>query len=748
MVYIGDIRNEDSLTGDDKIIAEAQRRFRQCEEWEGRARKLFLEDIKFANADSDNGFQWPNEIRRNRDVDERPCLTINKTRQHNLQIINDAKQNKPRAAVRPVGNGATYEASQVFEGIFRHIEYISNASVAYDTATSFQVQGGIGYWRIVTDYLGNDNFDQEIFIRRIKDPLSVYLDPDINELDGSDARYGFIFDDMPLDEFHAAYPEYTHIASHSTLGNTEGWLDKNHIRIAEYYRRTENKDQLISFTDPITGAQKLLRRGDIPSEIIGTVIDHPSSKIREIKTWKVEWFLIIGDEIAERRDWAGEYIPIVRIIGEETIINGELDRKGHTRCLRDPQRMYNYWSSSAVENVALQSKIPFIADARAIENLEGYWETANTTNHSVLPYNGVDDDGNAISAPERASPPVMATAYIQGLELAQKEMQMVSGQYESTFGQKSNEASGIAIQERQRKGENATYHFIDNLAVGIRFTGKILIDLIPKIYDTPRVLRIIGEDGEESHVQLDPQATAAYQAKKKVHNENAQHGVAAIFNPLVGRYDVEADIGPAYATRRQEAFNAISQILQTAPELTNLIGDILFKAADFPMADDIAERMERMVPPQAKGEGVPPAVMQLQNELKHMQGLLANMAQELGEERLRLKAKDQQKDIDVYDAITKRMGILIKEQVNPKDIALMLHDLMVEEHKASLNPVLSASAPDLKEAADGGTGLPNTPAGIEPSATQSSSSGDPGAASQQPIGGGEPTNAGNIPAGE
>lgn len=720
MAYRSDFLNEDTLTGDDKIIAEAERRFEQCENWESRARKLFVEDIKFSNADSDNGYQWPGDIRRNREIDERPCLTINKTHQHNLQIINDAKQNKPRATVRPVGNGATYEASQVFEGIFRHIEYISNATVAYDTATSFQVQGGIGYWRVVTDYLGNDNFDQEIFIRRIKDPLTVYLDPDINEVDGSDARFGFIFDDMPLDEFRQAYPEYRDMGGADALGNSSGWIDKDHVRIAEYYRRTENKDQLISFTDPRTGQPTQFKRGDIPAEWIDAVIDNPSTRIREIKTWKVEWFLIIGNEIAERRDWAGQYIPIVRIIGEETIINGELDRKGHTRCMRDPQRIYNYWSSSAVEHVALQSKTPFIAAAAAIENLEEYWKTANTVNHSVLPYNAVDDEGNLLPAPARAQPPVMATAYVEGMKIAQQELSMVSGQYDAMFGQKSNETSGVAIQERQRKGDNATYHFIDNLAIGIRFTGKILIDLIPKIYDTPRVLRIIGEDGEESHVQLDPKAAQAYQ--KQAMQQKAE--VEAIFNPSVGRYDVEADIGPAYATRRQEAFNAISQILTSAPNLVNLIGDILFKAADFPMAGEIAERMERMVPPEAKGEGVPPAVQQLQQQLTHTQQQMSDMAQELGEERLRLKAKDAQKEIDVYDAITKRMAILIKEQVSPRDIAMMVHDFMKEEHRASLAPVDKMEDENMlvDEA---------TPGDIPPSATQMSDSGDNGAASNQ-----------------
>lgn len=727
-----DVANEELLRGDDRVIAEAKRRFKQCEEWEGNARKLFLEDIKFANADSDNGYQWPNEVRRNRDVDERPCLTINKVRQHNLQIINDIKQNKPRAKVSPVSNGATYEAAQVFEGIFRHIEYISNASTAYDTAASFMVQGGIGYWRVVTDYLGNDNFDQEIFIRRIKDPLSVFIDPDINELDGSDARFAFIFDDMPLDEFRDTYPEYKDKGGQSALGYSDGWIDKEHIRVAEYYRRVENVDQLISFTDPRTGEPIMLRRGQIPEEIVDAVIDNVSTRSREIKTWKVEWYLIIGDEIAERRDWAGEYIPVVRIIGEETIINGELDRKGHTRNLRDPQRIYNYWSSSAVENVALQSKTPFIAPAAAIENLETYWETANTVNHSVLPYNGLDDDGNVIPMPQRAEPPVMAQAYIQGLQIAQQEMQYVSGQYEENFGSRSQQSdvqSGVAIQERARRGDNSTFHFVDNQATGIRFTAKILLDLIPKIYDTPRVLRILGEDGEESHIQLDPAATQAY-AK---HSLKQAEAVKAIFNPNIGRYDVQADSGPSYQTKRQEAFNAISQILATAPEWAGVIGDLLFKAADFPMADEIAERLERMVPPQAKGEGVPPAVQQLQQELQKTQQIIAEMAQKLGEERLRLKAKDQQKDIDVYKAVTDRMSVLIKEQISPKDIAQMVHDLMMEEHKATLQQVIASSAPELADETENKSDFDQNPGGARPIATNTSESGQPGAAEKQPV---------------
>lgn len=681
---MSELDTEETLHGDARIIAEAKRRFEYCQQREGEVRKLFLEDLKFANGDANNGYQWPNDIRSNRELDQRPCLTINKTRQHNLQIINDAKQNKPSVKIRPVGNEATYEAAEVFEGVIRHIEYISNASVAYDTATKFQVEAGIGYWRIVTDYAGDDTFDQEIFIRRIKDPLTVYLDPDIAEVDGCDALYGFIFDDMKREEANVAYPKFKDRMGQTAIGNSDGWIDEDHVRVAEYYRRVKKTDKLLAFNHPHTGEQHIMRSSDLPPEIAQMVIDDPTTMHRELTGYKVEWFLLIGNEIADRREWAGDTVPIVRVIGEETIIDGKIDRKGHTRAMKDPQRIYNYWSSSSVEFVALQGKSPYVAAAEAIEGYETYWNTANTKNYSVLPYKHMDDEGNPIPAPERAQPPGFAPAYIEGMKVAQQEMMMVSGQYEANFGQQGNEKSGKAINERERQGDKATYHFVDNLAIAIRRTGKILLDLIPKIYDTPRVIRIMAEDGVESHVQLDPNAAQAYfQKQQQVSDE-----VKAIFNPKVGKYDVESDVGPSYATKRQEAFNALSQILAQAPDLVNLVGDLLFKAADFPMADEVAERLERMVPPQAKGEGTPPAVTQLQGQVQQMQGLISKLMDQIAQERLKLKGKDEMRDIDAFKAITDRLDVIAKHfEVTPKDKAEMLHDLMVQEHKSQLESI-------------------------------------------------------------
>lgn len=446
------------------------------------------------------------------------------------------------------------------------------------------------------------------------------------------------------------------------------------MRVAEYYRKTEKKDLLISLNDGVVKAS------DLPPEIRDELLADPNTKSRDIIEQQIEWYLIAGSEIAEKREWLGKYVPIVRVVGEETVIDGQLDRKGHTRALKDPQRTYNYWTSAAVEHVALQSKTPYIAPAQAIEGYETYWESANRDNFSVLPYNGLDDAGNPIPAPERQAAPEFSPAYMQGMQVAAQEMMLVSGQYESQMGEKSNERTGIAIQERQRKADNSTYHYVDHQAVAIRFTGRILIDLIPKIYDTQRVIRILAENGDQSQVMIDPTAQQAYQEQ--------QGAVQAIFNPRVGEYDVISEVGPAFATKREEAFNALTQIATQSPELMQVAGDLVMKAADFPMAEELAERLKNMVPPQALG-GPSPQVMQLQQQLQACQKALESVTQHLADEKNRRTSVEQQKDIDAFKAETDRMDAL--KDVNPAVLEPILKKLVYESLRESLSPVVAAS---------------------------------------------------------
>lgn len=693
-------RESVEMTPEERVVFEAKKRFKRCESYEQKARNHFVQDTKFANADAYNHWQWEDALRRNRELDQAPCLTINKVRQHNLQIINDARQNKPSVSVKAVGNGATYEAAEVFEGVIRHIEYVSNAQAAYDTATIHQVEGGIGYWRIVTDYADEDTFDQEIFIQRVKDALSVYLDPDIKELDGSDAQFGFVFDDMERDVFEKKYPRYKEFATRDPLGNNAdaSWMSDTKVRVAEYFRRVEVIDELLAVMDAESGAQTLVRASKLPAKAVKELKRDPETKIRTIVDHKVERYVIVGDRIAEEGEWAGKYVPIVRVPGEEIEIEGKMDRRGHTRALLDPQRMYNYWSSSAVENVALQSKTPYVGPMEAFENLEKYWDTANTVNHAWLPYNGRDDKGDAIAPPQRQPPPVMPQAYMQGLTIASDEMRAVSGQYQSEMGMPSNEKSGVAIMQRQRQGDNATYHYIDHLAAAIRYTGKQLIDLIPKIYDTPRIIKILAEDGVEYEVEINPSARQAYLQEQKQQAET----VKAIFNPNVGKYDVEADIGPAYATRRQEAFNAFMQIAQRDGEIMKVAGDLMFKAADFPMADELAERFRRMIPPNILGEAPPPQMEAMQQQMQHLQGALVSALQTLEEEKRKRIEQAQQKDIDAYKAETDRLNTIIDGGVIPDQIQQLIAQLVADAMKTDMGAVVDASDALIQPAAEQG----------------------------------------------
>lgn len=664
---------------DDRIIWEAKKRLARCQEWESQAEKNGDDDERFANGDSVNQWQWPQSVisfRQPPGGPAAPCLTINKVRQHCLQIINDARQNKSSVKVVAVGDGATSDAADVFMGVIRHIENLSNATAAYDNATWHQVIRGIGYWRVLTDYAHDGTMDQEIFIRRVPNPKSIKLDPDIQEADGSDARFGFVFRDMPRDEFEAQYPDVD--ISGAGIDASDQWVRKDTVRVAEYYRRVETSDRLLALT---TG--EMVRASDLTKAGIPQPPEEAIQASRDVPVITVEHYTIAGTEIVERSIWPSKYIPIVRVVGEETVIDGQMDRKGHVRALIDPQRMYNYWSSAATEHVALQTKVPYILDPEAIEGYETYWETANTVNHAWLPAKTRGDDGKELRAPQRNPPPVMPEAYLHGLQVTANEMMMVSGQYQAEMGAPSNERSGVAIERRQRQADNSTYHFVDRQAQAIRYTGRILIDLIPKVYDVPRVVRILGEDGTEDHVQIDPNAQAAHQQQD---TPDPSSHASIIFNPTIGQYAVEADIGPAFATQRQEGFQALTTVLASSKELAPYIADIWMKMGDFPGADEISKRLRALVPPGALADG-DPALQAMQEKakqaLQQAQQAIQTLASQLAAAKLDKRREDERTVIDAYKAETDRLASVAPE-ITPDTLRPVFAQLMAEMLQTTL----------------------------------------------------------------
>lgn len=705
---------QETATGDDAVVAEAQTRFNRCSEWEAIARERFVEDLKFAHADSENGYQWPNNLLRARAGDSKPCLTMNMIRQHNLQIVNESKKNKSAIKIIGMGNGSTQESANIFKATIGQIEYHSNAQAAYSTAREFQVDAGIGWTRIVTDWAGPDSFDQELFIRRIPDPLCVYIDPDCLEKDKSDATFGFVFDTLTEEEFKKHFPKHVDVMGLTPLGvgvSDSAWTEKDHVRVVEYFRKVPKKDTLISFVPTSGGQRREIRKSKLHPSMHQEVLENPSTKVREVEDQEVEWYLIAGETVIDRTIWVGKYIPLACCIGTEVVIEGTMDRKGHTRSMKDSQRMYNYNASASVEFGALQGKTPWITPAKAIEEFTTMWNSANRLNHSVLVYNHVDDDGQPIPPPQRTQVPQVSPVYQQGMVDAEGQMMKVSGQFAAQMGQAGNERTGAAINARLEQSATSVYHFQDNYAEMLRFLGKQMIDLIPKVYDTKRIKKLQADDGTEMEVEIDPSARLAY-----FQQENHQGEVIRrIFNPQVGKYDVAADVGPAYGSKRGETAEALKLILTQAPALTAILGDLFVGSLDFDKAQEAEQRLKRMVPPVALGKGPTQQEQALQSQVQQLTGLLAKALGSEAKGQLKLSDKASLRDIDAYEAETKRMAALQKLlPTDPEGLRQVIEQLVQESLRTSLAPVIASSTAALA----GSTGDQPPPQAPVPGAKQ------------------------------
>ena len=683
--------SEDSYPkdGDPGIVSEACERWSACREWQGTEDSRCREDIKFANGDARNTWQWPRGIydQRTTGENELPCLTINNTRTHNDIIINQMSKNGFGAKVRPVGGKASYKSAQVMQSLIDRVMYISKGSAQRRKVAEQQVDGGIGYMLIETAYTSNRSRDQDIFIKASRDPTGVYLDPWIREPDGSDANFGFVFERIPRKEFNRKYPNWKDRVSTAPI-STEfaDWLSEKEIMLAKYFRKKNISDTFVWYEidngddKPPTCFEGLASeiKDDAGMEIYKALReDIKLEKIvggtRKVFNDEVEWFLIAGDKIIERGDWAGKYIPICRCVGREAVVDGILDRKGHTRPLMNAQQMLNYNASTSVQVVALQPKSPFMASARSIEGQE-QWKDSNVNNYAVLVYNDIDDEApeglQEVKAPVRLDPPKASNAHDLGMQTAERQMMLISGQWQSETGQRSSQMpeSGVAIGERKEQGDTSTWHFTEHMSDMDRFLGVQLLDLFPKIYDTRRTLQIEGESGERSWVEIDPHQDEVI---KELEKEKEDEDAASIaLNPGLGEYECISDPGPDYVTRRQETWSALTQILQRNMELTAVIGDLLFKNGDFPGADEIAERLQKEIKatkPYLFDDQAEPQVQAIQEQNKRLTALNGDLMTKLADEKMKVRGRDERNDIKAFMAESQRMKIQIE--------ALMMHVL-------------------------------------------------------------------------
>lgn len=589
----------------DPRIDEAKQFLKVANDADTMNRQEALEDLKFVNGD-----QWPVELQNSRNLESRPVLTINKLDGYCRQVVNQIRQQRPRPKVHGMNSQSDQKIAEIIQGLIRHIEANSNADNAYDSAADYAVRMGWGYIRIRTDYVRDDSFEQEIYIDPVDNPFSVYYDINSVLPDGSDAEKCLITTMVSKKDFEKMYPD-ADLMSFSQRGTGDSqseWITKEDIRLAEYFYTVRNREKLLLLSDgssifesDFKRSEELLTRGGI----------YPIDERMSVKK-SIKWCKLTGVEVLEEGEWPGRYIPIIPVYGRHCVVGDKRKKFGMVRHAKDAQRMYNFWQTSLTESVALAPKAKFMMAEGQDEGHENDWAQANVKSFPILRYKQTDIEGRAAPAPVRLQPEPPPAGILASTAVIDDDIKTLMGIFDPAQLKQGN-ISGKALNGQQQQVDLSNYDFYDNLTKSQCQVARVILDLIPKIYDTQRVLRIIGDDGKPELVTVNE-----LDAVNQVVNNNL----------AVGLYDVVMDTGPGYNSRRQAAVEAMTPILAADPNLMSQIGDLWFRNQDFPGADIIADRLATLNPLAQLDEksDIPPqaqmAIKQLQAQNEELQKAL------------------------------------------------------------------------------------------------------------------------------
>jgi hypothetical protein len=588
------------------------------EAWRDNHRRM-LEDLRFSNPADPQ--QWDKDALTARQG--RVCQTLDRTNQYIVQVVNDSRKNRPGITTMPVDSRGDVLVAQQLDGIFRHIEYRSRASIAYDTAQDGSARCGVGWVRVTPRVIDPATNQQEICIDRVADHLSIIIDG--TEPDGSDAMHGFAETMMPRKQFEREYPKAAP-QSWEAGGSYGTWATQDAVRVCEHQYIVETEQAMIVLQGP-DGGEITLQEDDYWELAKGIGYKPKVVRTFKAKQREVKWCTFSGAEVLEETTYPGRYIGMVPVLGYEQWIEGKRYLCGLVRPLMPGQRAYNYERSAGIEAVAMQPKAPVLVPMEAIEGHDEHWRKLNTGQPGYLPWNHMDSNGNPVPVPQRLAPPQYPAAFAQGGQMALSDMEGAIGMFRSNLGAPNNATSGRQERERKEQGATATYHFTDNLGRSIEHVARIIVGQIPIIYDTKRQAKILGLDGQQSQVTIDPKMPQAVMKRGKK--------VVAI-NPVLGSYDVRVKAGANYVTQRAEAADGLTAALQAAPQAAPVLLPALMKLQDWPDADRYARMLLTMAPPEVQaianeGQGddeeeVPP---QAQAKMRQMQQHMQQMTQML-----------------------------------------------------------------------------------------------------------------------
>lgn len=627
----------DQSPGEEEFLVEVREKFELAATRERLNREEALNDLRFARL----GEQWPESVRRQRDLEARPCLTINRLPAFIRQVVNDARQNKPGITVHPADSHADVATAHIIEGLIRNIEVTSDADVAYDTALESAVTGGFGYFRINTRYASDDSFDQDIVIERIANPFTVYGDPYSEAADSSDWNCAFVATQMSRDAFAAKYKGKQAVDWDGLgyRGLPSPWMDGDQIMVCEYWRREVVESRLVALSNgESVGADIHAARAAEWAAAGIVAVGAP----RIIRTHKVTQYLLSGAELLETVEWPGRYIPIVPVYGEEVNIEGERHFRSLVRDAKDAQQEHNYWRSTAAETIALAPRAPFIGPVGAFKTAINKWNRVNDSSQAFIEYDGP-------IAPQRQGFTGPDVGAMQQALAASDDMKAIMGLYDASLGQRSNETSGVAIGARQRQGNVATFHFIDNLTRAIRHAGRILIDLIPSVYSTERVIRVLGEDMKPAAHRIGPAMPQAQPlGQQQGAQEEGQAAIARIYDLGAGKYDLTVKAGPPFASQREAARAEIVEIIRSVPGSAAVLGPMYLRNSDWVGAEQAANRIEQAAGGAAGGGDARLQALAQEN---------AALKQELAGKQAEREIKAREVGVKMFEAETERMRV-------------------------------------------------------------------------------------------
>lgn len=573
-------QGEDKLApeqDDAAIIAECATRMAISMAADSENREAGLNDLAFLKGD-----QWDERIKMDRALDGRPTLTINKLPTSLHQITNSQRQNVPSIKVHPTAAGKVQKMAELVQGAIRHVEYKSNATVAKNTAVNSAASIGFGYFAVLPQYCKEDSFDQELAFKRIRNPFTVYMDPGSVELDGSDQKWCIISEKIKRVEFKLEYPDKDpcdFVTPHALGDRISDWITTDEVRIANYFRIFSKKAVICLLQDGTSGYKE-----DLPKEQHGLIM-----KERTTTRSEVQWFKLSANQILERTVIPCKWIPVFPVYGDEIDIDGKVYRNGMIRNAKDPARMYNYWMTAATEEVGMRPRTPYIGAEGQFEGHENKWRSANKRNYSYLEYKPKSLGGQLAPPPSRQPMADVPVGVLAMAAHASDDIKATTGIFDASLGARSNETSGVAIRRRDQQGETSNYHYMDNLNITLNHAGRCIMDMWPHIYDGTRMLEIMSVDGKiTSELINQPQ---------QVPNEEGEL-VLEIMNDMskVADFAVTISTGPSYDTLRQEAVEGMTATAQAWPKLMDVAGDKIIRTMDWPMADEIADRVAKTIP--------------------------------------------------------------------------------------------------------------------------------------------------------